>query len=171
MTTISTHNGSKVAYDHNIRNRAVTDKEKHIDRDGYYAIWRDVQPETAYGILFDEAIEAYKNALRLNPKDDEARYNLELCKKQQKKQQDKKNQDKQDQKKDQNGKDEKKEKDKKDQKQDKQKQQQQQQKPQMSKENAEQLLNAAMQEEKNTQQRIKKAQQQHQQKRRLQKNW
>lgn len=59
MTTISTHNGSKVAYDHNIRNRAVTDKEKHIDRDGYYAIWRDVQPETAYGILFDEAIEAY----------------------------------------------------------------------------------------------------------------
>lgn len=59
MTTISTHNGSTVAYDHNIRNRAVTDKEKHIDRDGYYAIWRDVQPETAYGILFDEAIEAY----------------------------------------------------------------------------------------------------------------
>ena len=59
MTTISTHNGSTVAYDHNIRNRAVTDKEKHIDRDGYYAIWRDVQPETAYGILIDEAIEAY----------------------------------------------------------------------------------------------------------------
>ena len=59
MTTISTHNGSTVAYDHNIRNRNVTDKESHIDRDGYYEIWRDVQPETAYGILFDEAIEAY----------------------------------------------------------------------------------------------------------------
>jgi Ca-activated chloride channel family protein len=40
----------------------------------------------------------------------------------------------------------------------------------MSKENAEQLLNAAMQEEKNTQQRIKKAQHQ-KQNRRLQKNW
>ena len=40
----------------------------------------------------------------------------------------------------------------------------------MSKENAEQLLNAAMQEEKNTQQRIKKAQRQ-KQTRKLQKNW
>jgi Ca-activated chloride channel family protein len=40
----------------------------------------------------------------------------------------------------------------------------------MSKENAEQLLNAAMQEEKNTQERIKKAQQK-KQSRRLQKNW
>ena len=40
----------------------------------------------------------------------------------------------------------------------------------MSKENAEQLLNAAMQEEKATQQRLKKAMQ-HPQKRQLQKNW
>ena len=40
----------------------------------------------------------------------------------------------------------------------------------MSKENAEQLLNAAMQEEKNTQERMKKAQQKPQ-KRRLEKNW
>mgnify|MGYP006988875399 FL=1 len=40
----------------------------------------------------------------------------------------------------------------------------------MSKENAEQLLNAAMQEEKQTQERMKKAQQQPQ-KRRLEKNW
>jgi Ca-activated chloride channel family protein len=40
----------------------------------------------------------------------------------------------------------------------------------MSKENAEQLLNAAMQEEKQTQERMKKAQQQPQ-KRCLEKNW
>ena len=58
--------------------------------------------------MFSEAIEAYKNALRLNPKDDEARYNLEICKKQQKNQQNKQNQDKQDQKKDDKGKDQKK---------------------------------------------------------------
>lgn len=118
--------------------------------------------------MYSEAIEAYKNALRLNPKDDEARYNLELCKKQQKKQQDKKNQDKQDQKKDQNGKDEKKEKDKKDQKQDKQKEKQDKQK--MSKDNAEQLLNAAIQQEKNTQKRMKDKMQQPRS-RKLDKNW
>ena len=120
--------------------------------------------------MYGEAIEAYKEALRNNPRDNETRYNLELCKRQQKqqKQQQQPQQNKKD-KKDDKQKQQKQENNK--QKQDKQKQQQQQQKPQMSKENAEQLLNAAMQEEKNTQQRIKKAQQQHQQKRRLQKNW
>lgn len=118
--------------------------------------------------MFSEAIEAYKNALRLNPKDDEARYNLELCKKQQKKQQDKKNQDKKDQKKDQNGKDEKKDQNKKDQNKDKQKEKQDKNK--MSKDNAEQLLNAAIQQEKNTQKRMKDKMQQPRS-RKLDKNW
>ena len=112
---------------------------------------------------FGKAIEAYKNALRCNPNDDESRYNLVLCQRQLKnqgggnnnQQQDK--QDKQDQ-------------------QDKQQQQQQQdkqkkqQEPPMSKENAEQLLNAAMQREKETQKRMKEAQQQPQ-RRRIEKNW
>ena len=40
----------------------------------------------------------------------------------------------------------------------------------MSRENAEQMLNAAMQDEKATQEKIQRAQQQHQQKR-LQKQW
>ena len=118
--------------------------------------------------MFSEAIEAYKNALRLNPKDDEARYNLELCKKQQKKQQDKKTQDRKDQKKDQNGKDEKKDQDKKDQNKDKQKEKQDKNK--MSKDNAEQLLNAAIQQEKNTQKRMKDKMQQPRS-RKLDKNW
>ncbi|MBQ7415111.1 MAG: VWA domain-containing protein [Prevotella sp.] len=122
--------------------------------------------------MYGEAIEAYKEALRNNPNDDETRYNLELCKRQQKQQQqnqqnqqqkqNKDNKDKQDKNKDQNEQDQQKQQDK--------KQQQEQQKPQMSKENAEQLLNAAMQEEKNTQQRIKNAQHQ-KQTRKLQKNW
>ena len=122
--------------------------------------------------MYGEAIEAYKEALRNNPNDDETRYNLELCKRQQKQQQqnqqnqqqkqNKDNKDKQDKNKDQNEQNQQKQQDK--------KQQQEQQKPQMSKENAEQLLNAAMQEEKNTQQRIKKAQHQ-KQTRKLQKNW
>ena len=113
--------------------------------------------------MFSEAIEAYKEALRNNPTDDQTRYNLALCKRQQQNQQQNQNQQNQDQqKKDQ------------DQQQDRQ-QKQDQQKPQpdrqqMSKENAEQLLNAAMQEEKQTQERMKKAQQQPQ-RRQLQKNW
>ena len=123
---------------------------------------------------YGEAIEAYKEALRNNPADDQTRYNLELCKRQQKQQQ----QDQQNQ----QGKDN--NKDNKDQQQQQQQQQsgQNQEKPdqqkpqesegnqQMSKENAEQLLNAAIQEEKNTQERMKKAQQQPQ-RRRLEKNW
>lgn len=121
--------------------------------------------------MFGEAIEAYKESLRNNPADNETRYNLALCKRQQKKQNqnqgggknDEKNKDKQD-KKDQQDKQQNKDKNK------DQDQQKQQPKEQMSKENAEQLLNAAMQEEKATQQRLKKAMQ-HPQKRQLQKNW
>ena len=118
--------------------------------------------------MYAEAIEAYKQSLRLNPSDDETRYNLELCKRQQKKQQqnqqnkdnkDKKDQQKQDQQKQ----------DQQKQQQDKQ-QQQQKQEPKMSKENAEQLLNAAMQQEKETQERMKKAQQRPQ-RRHIEKNW
>ena len=117
--------------------------------------------------MFGEAIEAYKEALRLNPADDETRYNLALCKRQQKQQQ----QDQQQQQQNQNQ--QKQEQDKKDQQQQQQKQDQQQQKqqqqPQMSKENAEQMLNAAIQEEKQTQERMKKMQQP--QRRSLEKNW
>ena len=124
--------------------------------------------------MYGEAIDAYKEALRNNPYDDETRYNLEVCKHQQKKQQQNQQNQQQQNKNQKDNKDKNKDQDKKDQdkKDDQQKQdkQQQQQKPQMSKENAEQLLNAAMQEEKNTQQRIKKAQHQ-KQSRKLQKNW
>ncbi len=120
--------------------------------------------------LFQEAIEAYKESLRNNPGDNETRYNLELCKRQLKKQnQNGGSKQKEDKKQDKN-------KDKKDQqqKQDKdkqnQQQQQQQQQQQMSKENAEQLLNAAMQEEKATQKRMKQKMQQPQ-RRSLNNNW
>ncbi len=124
--------------------------------------------------MYGEAIEAYKNALRLNPNDDETRYNLVLCKHQQQKQnQNQQNQQNQQQKQDQQKKDDKQDQQKQQQdqqkKQDQQKQQQEQ-KPQMSKENAEQLLNAAIQNEKQTQERMKKAQQQPQ-RRSIEKNW
>ena len=121
--------------------------------------------------MYGEAIEAYKSALRLNPNDDETRYNLVLCKHQKQKQD-------QNQQQNQQGDDDKKQEDKKkdqqkpDQNKDKQddKKQQEQPKPQMSKDNAEQLLNAAIQNEKQTQDKMKKAQQQPQ-RRSVQKNW
>ena len=115
--------------------------------------------------MYGEAIEAYKNALRLNPNDDETRYNLVLCKHQKQKQDEQKQQQQQQQKQQQQQQKE----DKKDQ-QKQNKEKQQQPNPQMSKENAEQLLNAAIQNEKQTQERMKKVQQQPQ-RRSTEKNW
>jgi len=112
---------------------------------------------------FKNAIEAYKEALRNNPNDDETRYNLVLCQRQLKNdgnggQNQQQQQDQQDQQQQQE-------------QEQQQQQQQQQQEPPMSKENAEQLLNAAMQQEKQTQQRMQEAKQQQSKRRRIEKNW
>ena len=105
--------------------------------------------------LYGDAIKAYEEALRNNPNDNETRYNLALCKRLNK---NNKEQQKQQQQKEQ-------------QKEQKQKEKQQPKpKEQMSKENAEQLLNAAIQDEKATQQRLKKATQQPS-RRTVEKNW
>lgn len=113
---------------------------------------------------YPQCIEAYKESLRNNPKDDETRYNLALAQKLLKDQQQNQdqNQDKnQDQKQD-HQKDDKKDQNKNQQEQDKKdqqnqnQQQQQQNKDEMSKENAQQLLNAVMQDEKNVQDKVKK---------------
>ena len=123
------------------------------------------------GVLFQsgkdyqKAVEAYKMSLRNNPKDDETRYNLALAQKLLKDQQ--QNQQNQDQ--NQDNKDQNKQND-----QNKDKQQQQPPKSEkndneMSKENAEQLLNSVMQDEKGVQDKVKK--QQTLQGRRLEKDW
>ncbi|MCI5742624.1 MAG: tetratricopeptide repeat protein [Bacteroides sp.] len=111
-----------------------------------------------------QCIEAYKQALRNNPKDDETRYNLALAQKQLKDQQQQQQEKKEDEKQQQN----------KDQQEQEKKNQQNQQNPQqnqneMSKENAEQLLKAAMQDEKDVQDKVKKAIQVQGQK--LEKDW
>ena len=122
--------------------------------------------------LFSEAIEAYKESLRNNPSDNETRYNLELCKRQLKNQKNNNNDKNQQNKNDKNKDNKNKEQQKKDQKDNKDKQQNNQQQPkeQMSKDNAEQLLNAAMQKEKETQDRLKKAMRQSST-RKLERNW
>ncbi|MDD8017375.1 MAG: tetratricopeptide repeat protein [Bacteroidota bacterium] len=107
---------------------------------------------------YQESINAYKNSLKLNPQDDDAKYNLSYAYKmlnqqqQQKKQQQKQNKDKKQ--------------DEKQQKQDQQQQKQQQQKQQqqqdlaqqqkkMSQEDAKRILEALKNDEKKTQKKIR----------------
>ncbi|WP_285820435.1 tetratricopeptide repeat protein [Bacteroides acidifaciens] len=125
---------------------------------------------------YAKAVDAYKMSLRNNPTDDETRYNLALAQKMLKdQQQNQQNQDQnQDQNKDQQKQDQNKDKQN-DQKQDEKKDQQQppkseKQNNQMSKENAEQLLNSVMQDEKDVQDKVKK-QQKVMQGGRLEKDW
>ncbi len=42
--TISTHNGSQVARQHNLRNPKVIAKEDHIDPNGHFEVWLDEDP-------------------------------------------------------------------------------------------------------------------------------
>lgn len=121
--------------------------------------------------MYDEAIKAYCESLRNNPKDNETRYNLALCKKlrknsgkQDKNKDNNKNDKKQNQEKDKNN--DKNTKDKDNNKQAKQDEAQ----PKMSKDNAEQLLNAAMQHEEETQEKLSKNRRMYQEKR-FEKNW
>ena len=104
---------------------------------------------------YAQAIEYYKMALRCNPQDNETRYNLALCKKllknNQQNQNNKNNKDKN--KNDKN-------KDKKNDNQDKNKNnsdKNQQKQDKMSRDNADQLLNAAIQQEKATKRKMQKA--------------
>jgi len=148
----------------------------------------------------DESIEAYKNALRNNPKDLDSKYNLiyamdlkkkkqQQKKKQQNKDQNKKNKDKnkdqnknkqdqnkknQDQNKknqDQNKKDQNKNQQNKNQNQQQKKQQQQPQKQKISKENAERLLQALQNDEQKVQEKVRKAKAAKAQQRQIDKNW
>lgn len=57
--TVSVHNGTKVSRAHNMRNRKVTDKEPHIDKNGWYAIWHDEPLRDAYKRLFGQAQEEF----------------------------------------------------------------------------------------------------------------
>ncbi len=110
-----------------------------------------------------ESIEAYKNALRNNPNDMETKYNLAYAQKkleeqQQQDQNQDQNKDNQDQNQDQKNQDE--NKNNQDQKEDKQEQNKdkQQQQPQISKEDAERILQALANDEKDTQKKVKEQQ-------------
>ncbi|MEE0898296.1 MAG: plasmid recombination protein, partial [Acutalibacteraceae bacterium] len=57
--TISTHNGSQVARQHNLRNPKVIAKEDHIDPNGHFEVWLDEDPKTAYERLFGQSVQEY----------------------------------------------------------------------------------------------------------------
>ena len=105
---------------------------------------------------YPQCIEAYKEALRNNPKDDETRYNLALAQKMLKDQQQQQQEQQQNQDQKQDQKEEQKQEQQQNQQEKQQQQNQQQNKNEMSKENAQQLLNAVMQDEKDVQEKVKK---------------
>ena len=118
---------------------------------------------------YDKAVEAYKQALRNNPQDDETRYNLILAQRmlqqQQQDQQQEQQQQQQDQQQDQQQQDQQQE------QQEQEQQQQQEEQQDMSQENAEQILEAAMQDEKDVQERVQEQLMKAQPKKPLDKDW
>lgn len=124
----------------------------------------------------EPCIEAYKNSLRNNPKDHETRYNLTLAIKQKQQQEQQQQQEQnQEQEQQQEEKQEQEQQQQQEQNQDNQQQEQQQQQQQqeqheMSKENAEQMLKAIMQDEKDIQEKVQKAMQEVQP-RKFEKDW
>lgn len=145
------------------------------------------------GEQYGESVAAYKESMRNNPHDDETRYNLAKAmymNKQQEQQQDKQEQEQEEQQEQQQEQQEQQQEQQQQEQQNQQQQQEQQQEQQneqqqeqqqqeaqqqqseeqISKENAEQILNALMQDEKDIQEKQKKMMQQ-QQGKTLEKDW
>ena len=163
--------------------QSVADRNvpKNIEADAYYNLGNSMMEQQKYA----EAFDAYKNCLKIDPKDEDARYNLEYARQkmimqqqQQQQQQNQDNKDKQDnqdqqqqqdqQKQDQQQQDQQQQ-DKEDQQQ--QQQEQQQQEQQMSKEDAERMLQALENQEKETMDKMNEAKAAKMQKRKIQKDW
>ncbi len=133
--------------------------------------WHNIGNAFLHKKELEKSMEAYKMALRINPNDDETRYNLAVVQKMINDKQEEEQQ--QDQKQDQNQN----EQPQPPQPEDKPKQAEEQSEPeQMSRENARQILQAIEQEEKETQQRLnemkaEERKKQAEENRRLNKDW
>lgn len=138
--------------------KMLTDKTNN--KDSLSRIYHNLGNSLLQGKQYEESINAYKNALKNNPKDEDSRYNLSYAmsmlkqqQQQQKKNDDKKDQDNKDDKKQDKKQEQNKDQEKKDQE---KKQQEEQQKQEISKENANRLLDALKNDEKKVQQKLKK---------------
>lgn len=117
---------------------------------------------------YGQAVEAYKHSLRINPKDNDTRFNLvQALRKQQEQEQQQQNQQQQQEQKQEQQQQEQQQQPQ-DQQQQDQQQQQQQDEQQMDKETAEQILQALEQDEQETQEKLQRKQGQ---KRRVEKEW
>ncbi|MCL2596627.1 MAG: tetratricopeptide repeat protein [Paludibacter sp.] len=117
-------------------------KNKKLDENQLAAAFHNVGNSLLSQKQYEQSIQAYKNALKINPKDNETRYNLAYAQQFLKKPPpDKQNQQQKNDKNQQN----------------QQQNQQQQQQPKMDKTDAQQLLNALMQDEKQTKENAQKA--------------
>ena len=146
------------------------------DKDKTAQIWHNIGNSLLEAQQYAPSIEAYKNSLRKNPDDDDTRYNLAYAKQKLKEQQeqqqqqqdqnqDKKqdqqdqNQDKDQDQQDQDKEQDQQEQDQQEQNQDKEQEQQDQQQPaprEISKEDAERMLNAIQQQEKDVKEKVDK---------------
>lgn len=77
--TISTHNGSSVAREHNIRNEKVVSKEEHIDMQGEHETWIDEPIRKAYDRLFGQAVQDYNEKQTREDRKIKSYYN-DVCK-------------------------------------------------------------------------------------------
>lgn len=77
--TISTHNGTAVAREHNIRNPKVVNKENHINPDGIHEIWIDEPIRQAYERLFGDSVRNYNDKQKRADRKISSYYNT-VCK-------------------------------------------------------------------------------------------
>lgn len=66
--TIATHVGTKIARQHNIRDKRITEKEAHIDPNGKHEVWFNcnLTEKEAYHKLFDSAVTEYNSRQKRN---------------------------------------------------------------------------------------------------------
>jgi len=127
---------------------------KKADKDALARNYHNLGNTLLEGKKYEESINAYKNALRMNPKDRDTKYNLEYARKMLFNKQNQKNNK---QNKNQNNKQNNKQnKDQKQQQNKNQQNQQQNNQRQISKEDAERMLQALNNDEKNTLDKLKK---------------
>lgn len=151
----------------------TTDKE--LKANAYHNLGNSLLQAEKY----QESVNAYKQSLKINPTDDETRYNLAYAKKMLQQQQQQENKDKDKDKKDEDKKEDKKDQEKKDQenkdKSDEKKEgdkdkEQQPQPNQLSKQEAKQMLDALNNQEKKVQAKLKKKKE-NTQKLNIEKDW
>lgn len=153
----------------------TTAAKLETDKTKLAQIYHNIGTLMYMGQQYPQSVAAYKEAMRNNPHDDETRYNLAKAmhmlkqQEQQQNQEQEQEQQQEQQQQEQQNQQQEQEQQQEQQQQNQQQNQQQQHEEQISKENAEQMLNAVMQDEKDIQEKVKQMQQQ--QGKTLEKDW